>query len=350
MQVINKGISEDQITLDKLAVAYNRKFSTSETAMAILREVLQSRRGAGHACCTADAPCAACSEAHLSKIVAKIEQGQPVSFVLPAFPGKSPNLGKVLGILPDMAERRALQFLQQLAERIGRIYEPGANIILASDGRVFSDVVGMRDEDVSAYRDELRAMIAEMGLDRISTFNLEELYAEASFDEMRAQMMDTFGPSIETMRASVKRAAKDPAATDADRELNRLYCGITRFLVEDASFPGQTLSRNAIQKQARVRAYQVIQRSQAWSGLVEQYFSDAVRLSIHPHGCGSKKLGIHFIATAKGDNWMTPWHAVALETEAGSFMLVRRSAAEAMGARLVHQGGRPSHYTMIKGN
>lgn len=348
MQVITKEISEDQITLDKLAVAYNRKSSTSETAMAILREVLQCRRGAGHACCTADAPCAACMDAHLSKIVAKIEQGQPVSFVLPAFPGKSPNLGKVLGILPDMAERRALQFLQQLAERIGRIYEPGANIILASDGRVFSDVVGMRDEDVSAYRDELRAMIAEMGLDRISTFNLEELYAEASFDEMRAQMMDTFGPSIEAMRASVKRAAKDPAATDADRELNRLYCGITRFLVEDASFPGQTLSRNAIQKQARVRAYQVIQRSQAWSGLVEQYFSEAVRLSIHPHGCGSKKLGIHFIATANGDNWMTPWHAVALETEAGSFMLVRRSAAEAMGARLVHQGGRPSHYTMVK--
>lgn len=346
MQVINKEISQDQITLDKLAVAYNRDFSTSETAMAILREVLKCRRGAGHACCTADAPCSACNDAHLSKIVAKIEQGQPVSFVLPAFPGKSPNLGKVLGILPDMAERRALQFLQQLAERIGRIYEPGAHIILASDGRVFSDVVGMRDEDVSAYRDELRAMIAEMGLDRISTFNLEELYEEASFDEMRAQMMDTFGPSIEDMRASVKRAAKDPAATDADRELNRLYCGITRFLVEDASFPGQTLSRNAIQKKARVRAYQVIQRSQAWSGLVERYFTDAVRLSIHPHGCGSKKLGIHFIATANGDNWMTPWHAVALETEEGSFMLVRRSAAEAMGARLVHQGGRPSHYTM----
>ena len=63
--------------------------------------------------------------------------------------------------------------------------------------------------------------------------------------------------------------------------------------------------------------------------------------------CGSKKLGIHFIPTANDDNWMTPWHAVALETEAGSFMLVRRSAAEAMGARLVHKGGRPSHYTMV---
>ncbi|MCA9777717.1 MAG: isocyanide synthase family protein [Candidatus Eremiobacteraeota bacterium] len=349
MQVITKEISQDQIILNRLAAAYNRVVSPLETATAILREVLQCRRGHGHTGCTADAPCADCMDAHLSKIMAKIEQGLPVTFVLPAFPGKSPNLGKVLGTLPDMAERRALQFLQQLAERIGRIYEPGAHIILASDGRVFSDVVGMRDEDVSAYRDELRAMISEMGLDRISTFNLEELYTEASFDEMRSQMMDTFGPSIEAMRASVKRAAKDPAATDDDRELHRLYCGITRFLVEDASFPGQTLSRNAIQKEARVRAYNVIQRSQAWSGVVEQYFPEAVRLSIHPHGCGSKKLGIHFIATANGDNWMTPWHAVALETEEG-FMLVRRSAAEEMGARIVHQSGRPSHYTLVKEN
>lgn len=160
-------------------------------------------------------------------------------------------------------------------------------------------------------------------------------------------MMEDFGQPLEVFQAAVRRAAQDPEASQEDRELHRLYCGITRFLVEDAMFPGQTMSRNAIQKECRVRAYKAIQRSQAWSGLVEHSFSDAVRLSIHPHSCGAKKLGIHFIETAEGDNWMTPWHSVAVEVEAGRFMLTRRTQAEALGARLVSRGGRPSHFTVV---
>ncbi|HEY4000136.1 MAG TPA: isocyanide synthase family protein [Candidatus Xenobia bacterium] len=312
-------------------------------ALSILTEVLQYRRTAGPDTCSPHAPCAACLAPHLPKIVAKVERRQPITFVLPAFPGKSPNLAKVLGVLPDMAERRALTFLQQLCERIGRIYPPGARIILASDGRVFSDVVGIRDEDVSAYRDELRAMIVELGLDKLSTANLEELYEGLTFDEMRSRMMETFGQPIEVLQTAVRQAA-----SAEERELNRLYCGITRFLVEDATVPGQTKSRNAIQKESRTRAYEVIQRSQAWSAAVEHLFPEAVRLSIHPHGCGSGKLGIHFIETAEGDNWMTPWHAVAVEVEEGRFMLTKRSAAEALGARLVVQGGRPSHFTLVR--
>lgn len=347
MQAVTLEAPQNQLILDHLAVAYQRTSTPPETAMAVLREVMQCRRAAGSHSCTPEAPCAACSGSHLPKIAAKIEQGQPITFVLPAFPGKSPNLAKVLGTLPDMAERRALLFLQQLCERIGRIYEPGARIILASDGRVFSTVVGMSDEDVSAYRDELRQMIAQMGLDKISTFNLEELYEGSDFDEMRQQMMEEFGQSLEVFRTAVGRAARDLEASDEDREMHRLYCGITRFLVEDATFPGQTLSRNAIQKECRVRAYQVIQHSQAWSALVEHCFPEAVRLSIHPHGCGSNKLGIHFIETAEGDNWMTPWHAVALEVEAGRFILTRRSAAQELGARLVVDNGRPSHFTLV---
>jgi pyoverdine/dityrosine biosynthesis protein Dit1 len=338
---------KNQLVLEQLAVAYERTSTSSETALAVLKEVMQCRRGASNHTCTPEAPCAACTGSHLAKMVAQIEQGQPITFVLPAFPGKSPNLAKVLGTLPDMAERRALLFLQQLCERIGRIYEPGARIILASDGRVFSSVVGMSDENVTAYRDELRQMIAQMGLDKISTFNLEELYEGSDFDQMRQQMMEEFGQSLEVFRSAVGRAARDQQASPEDREMHRLYCGITRFLVEDATFPGQTQSRNAIQKECRIRAYQVIQHSQAWSGLVEHCFPEAVRLSIHPHGCGSNKLGIHFIETAEGDNWMTPWHAVALEVEEGRFILTRRSAALQLGARLVVENGRPSHFTLL---
>jgi pyoverdine/dityrosine biosynthesis protein Dit1 len=290
--------------------------------------------------------CDACMAPHLPKIVAKVVANQPISLVLPAFPGKSPNLAKVLGTLPDMAEENALRFLQQLADRIGKIYAPGAQIVLASDGRIFSDVVGLKDEDVTAYRDALLAMINDLGLANISTFNLEEIYEGLSFDEMRAATMADFSQSMDDLRVAVKRA-QTPEGTADDVELNRLYCGITRFLVEDATFPGQPLSRNQIQKDARTRAYGVIQRSNAWSGVVEKHFPEAVRLSIHPHGCGSAKLGIHLSEPAQADNWITPWHGVALELEAGRFVLAKRAQAEALGATIVERDGRPSHFTLV---
>lgn len=329
-----------------LAVAFlDAPASATETAKAILMEVMRFRRASGPEMCSPQAPCEACLAPHLPKIVANVLANEPVTFILPAFPGKSPNLAKVLGVLPDMGERRALAFLQGLCDRIGQLWAPGAKVILASDGRVFSDVVGMTDEDVTAYRDALGAMIAELGLTAISTFNLEELYVDVTFDEMRERLMADFAQDLEALRAAVKRGGQADASAQ-DRETNRLYCGITRFLVEDSTFPGQTMSKNAIQNASRARAYEVIQRSQAWSGVVERHFPACVRLSIHPHGCGAAKLGIHMAENTAGDSWMTPWHGVALETADG-LVLTKRAQAEALGATLVTVAGRPSHFSLI---
>src|SRR5690606_14168433 len=98
------------------------------------------------------------------------------------------------------------------------------------------------------------------------------------------------------------------SADREDKEAHHIYCGITRFLFEDAMYPGQTRSRTAIQKDCRVRAYEVIRRSNAWSALLAQRYPDAVRLSIHPHPCGAAKLGIQLLGA---ECWMTPWHGVA---------------------------------------
>ena len=307
----------------------------------ILTDVMKFRRISGpHADCI-NSPCPSCLAPHLPKIISSILQGEPIKFVLPAFPGKSPNPAKVLGPLPDMAERSALEFLQHLCDRIQLRYSPGAQIILCSDGRVFSDVVGMRDEDVTAYQDELSKMIAEQGLTSLSTFNLEELYSDLNFDDMRVHLMEQYGEPLEALKASVSRGKEADCSTE-DQESHRLYCGITRFLFEDALSPTQQQSRASLQKECRVRAYEVIQRSKAWGELVEVEFPDAVRLSIHPQGCGDKKLGIRLI---EPDNWQTPWHGVAVDVE-GRFVLLKRAQAEMIGANLIHRDGRPSHYVL----
>lgn len=284
--------------------------------------------------------CQKCLEPHLAKVMSAVALGLPITLVLPAFPGKSPNSAKVLGPLPDMAERRALEFLQQLCDRVRRCYSPGARLILCADGRVFSDVVGMRDEDVTAYQLELSKMITKLGLTSISTFNLDELYDGLSFNHMRAQLMEHHGDHLEVLQSAVSRGGEGQDGSVDDKEAHRLYCGITRFLLEDSMFPGQKKSRSALQKECRSRAYEVIQRSKAWGELVEMRFPNAVRLSIHPQSCGAKKLGIRLI---EPDNWMTPWHGVAIDV-GGRFMLLKRSQAEELGAQLVYMDGRPSHY------
>lgn len=243
-----------------------------------------------------------------------------------------------------MAERQALKFLGHLCERVRRFHAPGARVILCSDGRVFSDVVGMLEEHVTAYQVEISRMIEELGLSHlITTFNLDDLFGSLSFNEMRSELMSRHAQSLEALQEKVRRGGKPGSDRESD-DAQRMYCGITRFLVEDAARPDQTMSKTAIQKDCKARAYEVIRRSNAWSGLVESQFPDSVRLSIHPQACGAAKLGIRLM---EAESWMTPWHGVAVKV-GGRFFLLKRSEAEALGATMVQSGSQPSHYELAE--
>lgn len=68
-----------------------------------------------------------------------IARNRTIEFCLPAFPCKSSNLQKVTGIDPDRSEETALWRLNDFVKRIEEIYEPGAKVLIVSDGHVFSD-------------------------------------------------------------------------------------------------------------------------------------------------------------------------------------------------------------------
>ena len=313
-------------------------------AKKILRHIMRFRRLTHSQVCCDIETCEACLVPHLKKVEEAIKEQRPISFVLPAFPGKSPNLAKVLGPLPDMAEEQALIFLNELCNQVKQLYAFGAKILLCSDGRVFSDVIGMKEEDVTNYQQELRQMIQKHHLTNLSTFSLDELQEGNSFSEMRQDLMQKHGQSVESLQEKVRRGGTGSQDPD-DIESHRIYCGITRFLLEDSMHPGQTKSKSAIQKDCRLRAYEVIRRSNAWSELIEENFRHAVRLSIHPQTCGSKKLGIQLIGT---QSWMTPWHGVAVETSDG-YVLMKRCEAEKLNVELVQQPNkRASHYRLLQ--
>jgi pyoverdine/dityrosine biosynthesis protein Dit1 len=280
------------------------------------------------------------SKPHIEKILHAIRRRQAVHMILPAFPAKSPNRQKTLGPLPDLAEKHALYNLQQLCDRIKTVYLPGAKITICSDGRVFADLVRIPDQDVTGYNRCLREYANSRHKESFGFFNLEDAFGKIeNYDILREELLILHGESINSLRRRCKE----------EKEARSMYCGITRFIFEDycGIEPFMHQSRTSIQKIARLISYRVIQRSNAWSRLLEKEFPNAIRLSIHPQYKVSKKIGV-FLGNTGNDSWLTPWHAAAVK-ENGEIVFRKRIEAE-KNAMLAYDNGRPSHFEIPAGS
>lgn len=82
-------------------------------------------------------------------VIKRVEAREPIHMVLPAFPFKSPNNdSKVLGTVPDKGEEIALAHLNGICESIKEVYEPGADITIASDGIVYNGKILIRPDKI----------------------------------------------------------------------------------------------------------------------------------------------------------------------------------------------------------
>ena len=117
----------------------------------------------------------------INRVFGFVDKGLPLQLCLPAFPCKSPNPDKVGGKFPDEAESIALRVLQGFLNEVRKVYEPGAELLIISDGHVFSDcsksnhkasrarrkltssplLVGVDDGLVTSYNEKLKACYTE---------------------------------------------------------------------------------------------------------------------------------------------------------------------------------------------
>ncbi|MEU7259394.1 isocyanide synthase family protein [Streptomyces rimosus] len=270
-----------------------------------------------------------CFAEQLAQLRDFVARREPVLLTLPAFPCKSPNPAKVAGHLPDLGELLSLRFLDDLCVAIGAVYPPGARLLICSDGHVFGDLIRVPDAHIDAYGKALRDMIEATGLKHIDTFGLDQVYEDRTYDEKRALLERDHAQSLEELRDEVRGGG--PALSH--------YRGTIRFLVEDTA--DWTGSKAQLQRECRGRAYGVLRRSRAWGELIAHHYPRNVRLSIHPQPCGAAKFGIALLEAA--DNWLTPWHAVVVQTGTDRFRLMKRHEAERVGIP-AGPSWRPSHY------
>lgn len=272
-----------------------------------------------------------CIDIHLHKIINLIKNKRPLEFVLPAFPAKSPNKNKTIAPFPDLGERLSLRFLDDLCKKIMLHYSPGAQITICSDGRVFNDLIKVSNEHVDLYARGIDNLIREDSLTALKTFGLDQHYSSISYEAMRTQLLGDYGQPISVIKNKLHSSYSE----------KMLFNGIHRFIFEDELALSNLLSKNQIRKIAKDTTYRVIQRSNAWSQLIEKQFPDAIRLSIHPQSCGSKKLGIMLLKSK--DQWATPWHRVVL-FDGNEHVLIRKNEADALCARPILINKQFSHY------
>lgn len=288
--------------------------------------------------CTKTA-CSMCHRVHAERILAFMQKHEPIHFVLPAFPAKSPNKQKVIGHLPDLGERLALGNLEELCIRIQGIYSPGARLTVCTDGHVSSDLVGLNDDTVLLYLESLKAMVENGGLGCLDTFSLPDLQdgADHCVESCRRYLLEHFALPVEEVRHRVM----------TDMQTTRTFNGIARIVLEDLLVAERTLNRSAIRRKAKLLAYQMTQRSIAWSTLIAEEFPNAVRLSVHPQSGHGNKFGLRLLPSS--DHWLTPWDGVVVEVD-GRYQLLKRWQAEEQGAKLIYSGSRPSHYSLASFN
>lgn len=276
-------------------------------------------------------PCATCFAVHEKRVRHYLDRAEPLHFVLPAFPAKSRNPGKVVGSLPDLGERISMEFLQSFCEQLSHLHPPGARILICSDGHVFSDLLGIPDDDVTRYRIELQRIIDGIGAGSVLLYSLDDAFGLDSYDEMRELLVARYATPVEVIREEVR----------TDLTARSLFNGMHRFMVEDQTPLNPGVSRTKLSKRCKDLAYQMIQRSRAWGDLIGDEYPDSMRLSIHPQPSHSQKIGFHLIRTK--DSWLTPWHGVVVD-DGTNITLVKRSQAESENASLIWRHGRPSHY------
>lgn len=258
-----------------------------------------------------------------------VEKNNPINFVLPAFPCKSPNTEKkVLGQLPDKAEEVALENLHNFCKSITNIHPPGCKITIASDGRCAVPAVKTTDKIVTKYNEKIRNIFPSIFL---CWWSLDSFFPAHDHSKKREKLISNFGQTISKVEEEINN----------DKDTNKLYRGFIKFLMEDNKW-NQDLSNNQKRKECKQRAKKLLQATTAYSNLINFVFEDYIRLSIHPHPYNMEKFGINLIDSK--DKWGTPWHNVLVKKKNGKNKIMHKEDAEQKEYQLISERGRPSYY------
>ncbi|KAH6671303.1 putative pyoverdine/dityrosine biosynthesis protein [Halenospora varia] len=294
-------------------------------------------------------------ESFLPYVQKHINTGATLRLVLPAFPFKSPSSEKVLGTLPDLGEELALARLQGLCENVKQVYKGGAEVVIVSAGLMYSDLLGVSDEDVWAYRKALIQLAKDKKLTNIKFSNISEFFPRESSEaenlvaRISEEHESAYLNSVSSLRKwflgrysppgfDVKSVIKD------DEDTRKTYEKYLAELEEDLrnGLRSHEEKGNRVSKSPHNDIAQaMIIRGAAFAAAIKANYKDAIRLSVHS-STGTSKLSIQLLDEPENTT-NTPWHsAISLNLD-GAFRTGH--AAQLRSTHdLVYRFGRPYYF------
>ncbi|PHH78250.1 hypothetical protein CDD82_3146 [Ophiocordyceps australis] len=276
----------------------------------------------------------------LDQIAAFVSANEPVRLLLPAFPFKSPNrTDKVLGALPDAGEEVALMHLNGMAAAIGDAYEPGAKVLVVSDGLIYNDILGVDDEQVWDYGQVLRQLAKRNRLDHL------DFLRQNDFAQVECSSKEEYLRNAAKIRQKILQQMPQDldfdtiVATDADLILT--YRGYIRFLKLDLAQDCISMTKARREKRIKEAARKMVLRGWAFRTAIIAKYPDCIRLSIHPSVAASK---ISMCLVPQQGRVQTPWHSALVRAVDGTITMSHVTRVNNLTHELIFEHGRPWYF------
>ncbi len=280
-----------------------------------------------------------------------VADGSPLEIVLPSFPFKHNNPVKVSRKTADMAEVLCLSRLYEICHALRHVHEPGAKVVIVSDGMVYREMFGVTRHEAITYRDRVRRMIAELGFeDAIEVTDMEDLIdsRQEIFDFVAERLRPVFAEWWSTHPDDLRRASLIQASTANVNTSGSVTHDLVQMATKDALVgsegPGAVSTLETIKSATVDRAEQGAFEFALFLyvlkeiDLVGRCYPRALRGTVHPK---PGQWGLHLV---NRESRVFPWQGVAYRNEHGKWRIKYEFEAVRRRATPVHVRGDDEMY------
>ena len=246
-------------------------------------------------------------EKQVIKSIADFTQNNEcIEFVLPSFPGKSPNNNSSFDGVFGYEEFYSIKTLKKFLSEIKKIYKYGAKIYIIHDGNLFTDLkITRSDIELEEYIKKFRENIR----DDIISISLLDLVDERTYTVARKKFMNKYVKFLKENELPGRLVQNETL--------------FTKIEFEEQISGGINNSNNQLQTIAKRIAKKSLLIKKGLSKCIEEKYSRAIRLSIHYQQNGSKKIGFKLID--KAINLGSPWFNIIYKSSDGDIILGKKN-------------------------
>jgi pyoverdine/dityrosine biosynthesis protein Dit1/RimJ/RimL family protein N-acetyltransferase len=258
-------------------------------------------------------------EQFVNKIIPTIKEKSRLIFVFPGFPFKDQNRFRVPfdGGSPDFGEISFMIRLYNLTQTIYQVHPYGVDVVILTDGELYSNIFGVSPNMISDYSKRLieyRNLLNLQG--SISFISLKELIDRSSNDNTAWNIVEHIKSIITSLRESNYKEisknfdvliagmkwnldSRNTLKDVSDQDCWKILRWSKEELEDNLKDNWETIHQRATNAALEYAAINLMLR---YTNLIHRFFPDAIRATIHP------KVG-QFALAGSGSTYA--WNGVA---------------------------------------